>query len=60
MMMKFLKFFLGGILMEIIPIVIIIAMAIFYVTFTPDHWGKLTLLTIIIVAWLSRKFNQRF
>ncbi len=59
-MINIIKRIFGGILMEIIPIGIIVFMAVIYVTFIPNHWGKLTLVTIAIVAWFGGKFNEKF
>ncbi|MDF7661807.1 hypothetical protein PUG81_22795 [Erwiniaceae bacterium L1_54_6] len=59
-MTNIIKKILGGILMEIVPIGIIVIMAVIYAVFLPEHWGKLTLITIAVVACFGGKFNERF
>ncbi|QKJ86551.1 hypothetical protein PMPD1_1600 [Paramixta manurensis] len=38
-----------------IPVVIDVIFAILYVEFIPQHWGKLTLITVFIVGWVACK-----
>lgn len=49
------KRILYNILFSTIPFIIIVVLAAFYLEFIPNHFGKLTLVTIVIVFFVSCK-----
>lgn len=57
--MKFIMKFIANIAIDYIPVLIIVIAGAFYVKFFPEHWGKLLLITIVVVFVLSVKvFNK--
>lgn len=46
---------LYNILFSTIPFIVIVLLAAFYLEFIPNHFGKLTLVTIVIVFFVSCK-----
>jgi hypothetical protein len=49
------KRILYNILFSTIPFIVIVLFAVFYLEFIPNHFGKLTLVTIVIVFFVSCK-----
>ncbi|CNG05245.1 Uncharacterised protein [Yersinia enterocolitica] len=49
------KRILYNILFSTIPFIIIVVLAALYLEFIPNHFGKLTLVTIVIVFFVSCK-----
>ena len=59
-MIKFLKkALLEWMLLEVIPIVTLILLAILYIEYIPEHWGKLMLLSIAAVSYIFVKLFIR-
>jgi len=44
-----------GTLFSTLPFIMIVVLSALYSEFTPDHWGKLTLITLGVVFWISCK-----
>ncbi|QKJ86549.1 hypothetical protein PMPD1_1598 [Paramixta manurensis] len=55
MIKDLLKRIIYPILFDTIPIIVIIILSAIYVEFIPQHWGKLTLITVFIVGWIACK-----
>lgn len=49
------KTVLYNILFLTLPFIVIVLLAAFYLEFFPNHFGKLTLVTIVIVFFVSCK-----
>ncbi|CNH43550.1 Uncharacterised protein [Yersinia thracica] len=49
------KTILYNVLFSTIPFVVVILLSVFYLEFFPNHFGKLTLVTIVIVFFVSCK-----
>lgn len=45
--------FIAALLLEYVALIIIVVLSIFYLNYIPEHWGKLTLLTVFVVLWFS-------
>ncbi|QKJ86550.1 hypothetical protein PMPD1_1599 [Paramixta manurensis] len=56
-MMKIIKFIFLSLFFDVIPVWIVIILSALYVEFIPEHWGKLTLLTIAVVVWKGDCFD---
>ncbi len=49
------KGILYNVLFSTVPFIVIVLFSVFYLEFFPNHFGKLTLLTIVIVFFVSCK-----
>ncbi|PWC18123.1 hypothetical protein DDT56_04425 [Brenneria corticis] len=58
-MKKFLKYTFIDLCFEFLPVIAIIAIAIFSVSFFPDHWHYITGVGIVVVFILLWKFAKK-
>lgn len=47
--------FIAAILMDFLPFILIMILSVLYLTYIPEHWGKLTLITTGVIWWFSAK-----
>jgi len=57
--LNFLTKFILNIAIDYVPVLLVIVAGVFYVVFFPDYWGRLLLITIVVIFVLSVKvFNK--
>ncbi len=54
--MRFIKKFLLDIAFDYVPFILLLILAVIYIRFFPEYWGRLMLITIPTVFYFSVKF----
>ncbi|ATV44012.1 hypothetical protein RC94_05220 [Pectobacterium brasiliense] len=56
---KTLKYMIKNFIITEVLVIITIALWFFYVSFIPEHWMKLMLLSIVIIIFINIKYGSK-